>query len=61
MAYKKKRTAEEIRATAYHEAGHAVVAIAQGLTINKVSIIPGEEFNGVTFLPSLLHYERGSK
>jgi len=33
--------------TAYHEAGHAVIAIVVGRTVNKVSIIPGGNKLGV--------------
>jgi ATP-dependent Zn protease len=42
---KKRRTKKELRATAYHEAGHAVAHLALGRTNDKVSIIPGEGFN----------------
>ena len=31
-----------MKATAYHEAGHAVVAILMGRTVQKVSIIPSQ-------------------
>ncbi len=33
--------------TAYHEAGHAVIAIMVGRTVNKVSIVPGGKRLGV--------------
>ena len=33
--------------TAYHEAGHAVIAIVTGRSVNKVSIIPGGNKLGV--------------
>lgn len=33
--------------TAYHEAGHAVIAIIVGRTVNKVSIVPGGKRLGV--------------
>lgn len=33
--------------TAYHEAGHAVIAIVVGRSVNKVSIIPGGNKLGV--------------
>src|SRR5215210_5700051 len=32
--------------TAYHEAGHAVVALALGRTIHKVSVLPNRERMG---------------
>lgn len=51
-----KRTPEDLRATAYHEAGHAVVTFAQGLTIDTVSIIPAEDYNGICLEPSVLGY-----
>ena len=33
-------------ATAYHEAGHAVIALALGRSIQRVSILPGREWLG---------------
>ncbi len=33
--------------TAYHEAGHAVVAYFLGVRIKKVSIIPGKDYVGI--------------
>ena len=33
-------------ATAYHEAGHAVVALALDRPIHKVSVLPGRELLG---------------
>lgn len=32
---------DPIRLTAYHEAGHAVIALAEGRTLQEVSIVPG--------------------
>jgi len=37
-------------ATAYHEAGHAVMAIALGRSIHKVTIAPGQSHIGVQHL-----------
>lgn len=34
-------------ATAYHEAGHAVVAVLLGRSVHKVTIAPGQMFAGV--------------
>ncbi len=34
-------------ATAYHEAGHAVVALALGRPIHRVSVLPGGRFLGL--------------
>jgi hypothetical protein len=50
-----------VRATAYHEAGHAVANVALGLAINKVSIIPGEDHHGLDYTgicvsPGVLDY-----
>jgi ATP-dependent Zn protease len=45
-------------ATAYHEAGHAVVALALGRPVNRVTTVPGQkragscEFHKGTFRPS---------
>jgi ATP-dependent Zn protease len=47
---------EALRATAYHEAGHAVANLVQGLTVDRVSIIPGEGFNGRCRSPGALGY-----
>ena len=52
------------QATAYHEAGHAVVALALGRPIQRVSILPDREHLGVcefrkgTFRPSEDSLER---
>ena len=35
-----------LTATAYHEAGHAVVALALGRTVQRVSIVPGQGWLG---------------
>ncbi len=51
-----KRSDREVRATAYHEAGHAVISIALGLTIDNVSIIPGDDYNGICRKPSVMGY-----
>lgn len=61
MAKPRKRSAKELRATAYHEAGHAVITVALGLTINKVSIVPGEGYSGVCREPGVLGYESSSR
>jgi ATP-dependent Zn protease len=34
-------------ATAYHEAGHAVVALALGRPVQRVSVLPDREYGGV--------------
>lgn len=44
-------------ATAYHEAGHAVVALAHGLTGFEVTIVPGEDSLGHYLHPGVLGYE----
>lgn len=50
------RSPEELRATAYHEAGHAVVAVALGLGFNSASIDPKENVLGHLTHPSLFGY-----
>jgi ATP-dependent Zn protease len=40
-------------ATAYHEAGHAVVALALERPVDKVSIVPGKEYLGAC------HFRKG--
>ena len=52
----------EIRATAYHEAGHAVVMLAFGLEINEVTISPDAErdSNGHISHPPPLGYTTSS-
>ena len=47
--------------TAYHEAGHAVAAAVQGLTINKVNIIPNNDCLGSCNHPPVLMTETSSK
>ena len=36
----------KLRATAYHEAGHAVMALALGRPIQKVTIAPNQNYRG---------------
>jgi ATP-dependent Zn protease len=61
MASKKKRTPEQLRSTAYHESGHAVVKIVLDLTFKKVSIIPEEDSSGRIIAPTVGGYECHSK
>jgi ATP-dependent Zn protease len=61
MGKTRKRSDKELQATAYHEAGHAVITIAQGLTIDTVSIIPGGYFNGRCIQPTVYGYDRSNK
>ena len=56
MPKTRKPSDKERRATAYHEAGHAVITIAQGLEIHKVSIVPGEGYNGFCEKPGVSAY-----
>lgn len=43
-------TRQQLIATAYHEAGHAVMAVSLGRTIQKVSIAPGKSRFGASRL-----------
>ena len=47
----------KLDSTAHHEAGHAVAAIVQGLTITYVTIKSDEDFLGACLHPSVLGYE----
>lgn len=38
------------RSTAYHEAGHAVVALALGRPLHRVTIVPGKTHSGIDSL-----------
>jgi hypothetical protein len=40
------RRPSQLKRTAYHEAGHAVVSFALRRAVRRVSIVPGEEFLG---------------
>jgi uncharacterized protein (TIGR03067 family) len=57
---KKKRSEQELRATAFHEAGHAIVELALGLTVTKVSIIACEDYYGSVDGPGPAGYEDGN-
>jgi ATP-dependent Zn protease len=57
VATSPERSLKELRATAYHEAGHAVITIVQGLTLKKVSIVPGEDYNGLSVEPAVAGYD----
>ena len=41
---------DHLRSTAFHEAGHAVIAVLEKLTVVQVSIEPGEDTLGTTTL-----------
>jgi ATP-dependent Zn protease len=56
VATPRKRSLKERRATAYHEAGHAVVDVVLGLTVNKVSIVQGKYHKGSCRGPGLQGY-----
>ena len=49
-----KRSERDVRATAYHEAGHAVVAWHEGIRIRSASIMPTEATAGHVVLKPLL-------
>lgn len=57
-----KQTKEQLEKTAYHEAGHTLVAALYDIPLNKVSIVPRDNTLGVTWMPqkheSLSHYLR---
>lgn len=40
------KVSPDVTATAYHEAGHAVVALALGRAVQRVSILPGHAWLG---------------
>src|SRR5690348_4312092 len=51
---KRNLTKNALRATAYHEAGHAVAAFDLGVKLGKISIIADAESAGRTFHRNLL-------
>lgn len=51
----------DLQATAYHEAGHAVVSLALGLAIDHVSILAGKGYTGSCTGPSVLGYEAANQ
>jgi hypothetical protein len=53
--------AASFRATCWHEAGHAVAALVQGLTFNEVNVAREGDQNGYCIQPSLLMYDVSSK
>lgn len=55
-----RRSLLERRATAYHEAGHGVACVVQGLTVNKLSIVPDDGTLGHCLHPSMFGYEVGT-
>lgn len=46
----KVQSDKELKATAYHEAGHAVMALLLGRPVEKVTIVPGQLQSGVARL-----------
>ena len=58
---KRKSTTPKL-GTCWHEAGHAVAALAQGLHVITVSVMAEQDWNGSCVQPSLLMYDaRGRK
>jgi ATP-dependent Zn protease len=53
-----EKTAEEL--LAYHEAGHAVAGHVLGLTVEGLSIVPGEHYAGLADVPVDLDSAYGS-
>lgn len=53
-APRKNRTDRANLATAFHEAGHAIAALALGIRIRSVSIEPGDDYHGVCGLDTRL-------
>jgi hypothetical protein len=43
----RKPTPQQLRATAYHEAGHAVANIRHGIKIKSATIVPGDGYAGM--------------
>ena len=54
---KPAKRAAQIENTAHHEAGHAVIGMALGLSINKVTIRPGKGYLGCVVRPTVWMYE----
>jgi ATP-dependent Zn protease len=52
-----RRPAEALRATAFHEAGHAVAAVVQGLHVVSVSVVETRNYVGVCLEPTALGYQ----
>lgn len=52
------RSDPRLVATAYHEAGHAVVALALGRPIERISIVPGKTHAGLASL-GRCHIQKG--
>gem|GEM_PF-2053010 len=49
VAANREQTAEALKRTAYHEAGHTLVAVLKGLSVTKVSILSRGNALGVTW------------
>jgi ATP-dependent Zn protease len=49
------RRSTELERTAYHEAGHVVAAVRQGIRIAAVTILSGDDFGGRTWLANGLN------
>ncbi len=49
-AAQREQSRAELKATAYHEAGHAVMAHLVGRPVEKVTIVPGQTHSGLSRL-----------
>ncbi len=53
---KNRRTEAQQMATCWHEAGHAVADLVQGLAVNSVTCVPHDDANGCCTSPPPLGY-----
>ncbi len=56
MCKSERRSADRLNLAAHHEAGHAVALVAQGLTVERVSIVRHGGIDGVCKHPALSKY-----
>lgn len=51
---KRARASQQIAATAFHEAGHAVIAWSLGLRVHRVTVIPSKDYLGLAVCQNAL-------
>jgi ATP-dependent Zn protease len=57
----KRANTKAVEATAYHEAGHAVMAFQLGIRLQKITIVPDEESSGCCHHESLLKFKGSAR
>jgi len=56
---KTRRSRKSLEATAYHEAGHAVIALSERMRVKSATIVPGEDYWGAVARQNMTRVQMG--